>query len=181
MDDSIDTFMAFTGQEREVATRYLQMTDSNAQAAIQLFFDSPDLASGPQQAPPVPSASRQQQRPSSDSRRSSDGEDDLDMDDEDESQDTAAARAAAHAADYEDDEAMARRMQEELYAGGDSSNGLDADGVRAPIARTTETLVGGPLDWAADTGGGVNPMVQQQMDQIRRRQQQRPGLQCLFI
>jgi UBX domain-containing protein 7 len=42
----------------------------------------------------------------------------------------------------EDDEAMARRLQEELYAGGDSGGPLDANGVRAPIARTTETLVG---------------------------------------
>lgn len=42
----------------------------------------------------------------------------------------------------EDDAAMARRLQEELYAGGDIGGGLDADGYRAPIARTRETLVG---------------------------------------
>ncbi|KAK6507052.1 hypothetical protein TWF481_005504 [Arthrobotrys musiformis] len=52
---------------------------------------------------------------------------------------------------YEDDEAMARRLQEELYAeaGGSGSRNTgpawreeDFDGVRAPMARTTETLVG---------------------------------------
>lgn len=47
---------------------------------------------------------------------------------------------------YEDDEAMARRLQEEMYAGGDmggdAGRDYDADGVRAPIARTTETLLG---------------------------------------
>ncbi|KAK6361943.1 hypothetical protein TWF730_005649 [Orbilia blumenaviensis] len=55
---------------------------------------------------------------------------------------------------YEDDEAMARRLQEEMYAeaggsGGGSRNAGSSwreeemmNGVRAPIARTTETLVG---------------------------------------
>ncbi|KAK6350810.1 hypothetical protein TWF718_003996 [Orbilia javanica] len=52
---------------------------------------------------------------------------------------------------YEDDEAMARRLQEELYAEagnnrsrntGSSWRDEDVDGVRAPMARTTETLVG---------------------------------------
>ncbi|KAF2863490.1 hypothetical protein K470DRAFT_210527 [Piedraia hortae CBS 480.64] len=46
----------------------------------------------------------------------------------------------------EDDEAMARRLQNEMYGGG--SGGADG-GVRAPIARTTETLVGG--DWDEDS------------------------------
>ncbi|RVD88214.1 uncharacterized protein DFL_002409 [Arthrobotrys flagrans] len=52
---------------------------------------------------------------------------------------------------YEDDEAMARRLQEELYAEAGGSGGRNAGsswreddigGVRAPMARTTETLVG---------------------------------------
>ena len=47
----------------------------------------------------------------------------------------------------DDDEALARRLQEEFYgAGGRSSGGgaemVDEHGYRAPIARTTETLVG---------------------------------------
>ncbi|KAK6521462.1 hypothetical protein TWF506_001675 [Arthrobotrys conoides] len=93
-------------------------------------------------------------------------------DDEDEDMETARAIAAAsepnignigggvggsgHAGGnveiYEDDEAMARRLQEELYAeAGGSGGGMNAgsswreediDGVRAPMARTTETLVG---------------------------------------
>ena len=47
----------------------------------------------------------------------------------------------------DDDEAMARRLQEEFYGaagrtGGGSTEMLDEHGYRAPIGRTTETLVG---------------------------------------
>lgn len=47
----------------------------------------------------------------------------------------------------DDDEAMARRLQEELYgvtgrSGGDGAEMVDEHGYRAPIGRTTETLVG---------------------------------------
>ena len=42
----------------------------------------------------------------------------------------------------DEDEAMARRLQEELYGGTGSANEIGPDGVRAPLARTTETLVG---------------------------------------
>ena len=90
------------------------------------------------------------------------GEMDIDASDDE------AARFAAlsRAADVEGDEAMARRMQEELYAGGDASGGFDADGVRAPIARRTETLVGGPdSDW---NEGHLDAAVAHQM---RRRMQ----------
>lgn len=42
-----------------------------------------------------------------------------------------------------EDEAMARRLQQEFYNGGnDVRSPIDADGYRAPIARTRETLVG---------------------------------------
>ena len=53
------------------------------------------------------------------------------------------------------DEAMARRLQEEYYgasgrSGGGGTEMVDEHGYRAPIGRTTETLVGqGPFD-AAD-------------------------------
>ena len=68
---------------------------------------------------------------------------------------TARAPQTRHATVVMDDEAMARQMQEELYAAGFASDQtaagafggrVDADGVRAPIARTTETLVGPGAD-----------------------------------
>jgi hypothetical protein len=176
MDEAVDGFMAFTGASVDVARRYLGLTDNNAEQAIQLFFDSPDLATGlnaesQPSAPPVPTstrpraadtaplASRSRQRaPPNDG--SDDGED-MDLDhDEDEDEEASTAEALGRAADYEDDEAMARRMQEELYAGGDASGGFDADGVRAPLGRVTETLVDETGDWGHDD---MHAAVLQQM------------------
>jgi hypothetical protein len=65
----------------------------------------------------------------------------------------------------ESDEAMARRLQEELYGGGDVDGVFDADGVRAPIARTRETLVGPGSDW-----GPTDPAMREAvMAQMRAR------------
>jgi hypothetical protein len=177
MDDPVTTFTAFTGATPEIARRYLGVTENNPEQAIQLFFDSPDLASGidrssqqPQpRAPSIPRSTHPQQRSTSAGREDAQGVVHLDSDDEaemdlDEDNEQSAARAAA---EIEDDEAMAMRMQEEIYAGGDSSGGYDVDGVRAPIARTTETLVGGPdTDYAEDIHA-------QSMQQFRSRQQYR--------
>jgi hypothetical protein len=160
MDEAIDTFVAFTGATPEVARRYLEMTENNGEQAIQLYFDSPDLASGvgaaPSSAPPIPSSTRPQPLGTSAGRENARGVVNLDDDDDEDMADVndetghdeaTSAAAIAQAADYEDDEAIARRMQEELYAGGDSG-GFGGDGVRAPIERRTETLVGGPGgDW----------------------------------
>ncbi|CZT47965.1 probable UBX5 UBX (ubiquitin regulatory X) domain-containing protein [Rhynchosporium secalis] len=160
MEENIEHFMAFTGATAEVAKRYLGLTENDAQQAIQLYFDSPDLATGvdsiPQaSSPPVPTSTRPQSGAQA-SRRldatDSDNEDLMDMDFNDGSDDEVSRVAAiSRAAELKDDEAMARRMQEEMYAGGDASGGYDADGVRAPIGRKTETLVGGPgEDYAPD-------------------------------
>jgi len=74
----------------------------------------------------------------------------------------------------EDDEAMARRLQEEFYGGAGARNGrtdaVDDHGYRAPIARTTETLVG---------PGGFDPndpdeMRAAVMEQMMARRQPRP-------
>ncbi len=181
MDEAVDHFIAFTGSSPDVARRYLGLTENNTEQAIQLFFDSPDLASGIDQpsqtsAPPVPTSTRPQPQIASDgtedSRKSppvGSDEDLMDMDYIDDGDDSAArAAAVGRAADYEDDEAIARRLQEEFYAGGDASGGYDADGVRAPIERRTETLVGGPGgDWPPDD---MHAAVLQQM---RSRQQGR--------
>jgi hypothetical protein len=179
----VDHFMAFTGASADVARRYLGLTESNSEQAIQLFFDSPELASGLDQqpqpsAPPIPTSTRPQVGATSSGRGTSkgttviDSDDDENMDVDDEDEDEAASRAAAAAAaqavDYEDDEAIARRMQEELYAGGDASGGYDADGVRAPIGRRTETLVGGPDgDWPPED---MHAAVLQQMRARSNRQ-----------
>lgn len=194
MDDAVDTFMAFTGATADVARRYLQMTENDGEQAIQLYFDSPDLASGldPVQdqgaqlsAPSIPTSTRPQPRAATIGREDAAGVVHIDDDDEDIPMEdegagghgeATSAAAIGRAADLEDDEAMARRMQEELYAGGDASGGFDADGVRAPIERRTETLVGGPED---DWGGeGMTSAVQQQM---RFRQQRHGGMRSSLL
>jgi hypothetical protein len=194
MDEALATFSAITGATPHVANHFLSMTDGDAQQAIQLFFDSPDLGSSiatepPSEPPAQPSASTQ--RHASTGRTDSKGVIHLDSDDDDamdESADgdfinedsrgaasvvaghTAQATPSTHQAafgDYEDDEAMARRMQEELYAGGDMSGGFGGDNIRAPLARTTETLVGPGAEWTPDD------MHDAVLEQMRARAQPR--------
>ena len=148
--------------------------------AVQLFFDSPELAntaSGSASAPPpVPASSRPRQpagREDSQGVVHLDSDDDqIDVDNDNDEPKSASAsgqRASTgqHGA-YEDDEAMARRLQEEMYAGVDSGGNRggaydDDDGVRAPIARTTETLLGpGSMYHDADP-------QQAALDMLRRR------------
>ncbi len=76
--------------------------------------------------------------------------------------DVAAAEAAALAAQEDEDAAMAKRLQEELYGG----QGAD-DGVRAPMARTTETLVAPSGNFRDDE----DDMNMAMLDQMRRRRQ----------
>lgn len=178
MDDSADTFTAITGASADVARRYLSMTENNVQQAIELFFESPDLASaGTSSAPPppVPHSSRPPLEAITGDYQGGQAEqedEDMDMEPDDDNDDDAVAARTARQAEIEDDEAMARRMQEELYAGGDAGGGVDADGVRAPLARTTERLMDGP--GGAWTHEDLEGHIAQQ---IRFRQQPRvPGL-----
>ena len=71
----------------------------------------------------------------------------------------------------DEDAAMARRMQEEIYAGGDVSGMMDAEGYRAPIARTRETLIG-PESYDLTDQDDLQAAVEEQM-QARRRLAQR--------
>lgn len=79
----------------------------------------------------------------------------------------------------EDDEAMARRLQEEMYGSGGGRSGggdFDEEGVRAPMARTTETLVGPGGDWNDDENEMRAAIAEQMMARGQRRQQGRPGI-----
>ncbi|KAI9818156.1 MAG: hypothetical protein M1827_000781 [Pycnora praestabilis] len=75
----------------------------------------------------------------------------------------------------EDDESMARRLQEEMYAGVDIGSGLNADGVRAPMGRTTETLVGSNGDWGNDSDD-MRAAIAQQMMARQRGNRGRAGI-----
>lgn len=181
MDDAVGNFCAITGATPQVARHFLSIADGDPSQAIQLFFDSPDLASAATEsapeAPPLPAAStRPPARNATAGREDEHGvvhldsdNDDIVMDDADDdsfmSTNTpppATSATVPQNSAYEDDEAMARRLQEEMYAGGDMGEDYGADDVRAPIARTTETLVGPGADWGQDDVQGA---VLQQMRQ----------------
>lgn len=69
----------------------------------------------------------------------------------------------------DDDEAMARRLQEEIYTGAGAGAEADPEGIRAPIGRTTETLVG-PGSFDVDDEDEMRAAV---LEQMRTRERQR--------
>ncbi|MCJ1386966.1 hypothetical protein MMC17_010095 [Xylographa soralifera] len=71
----------------------------------------------------------------------------------------------------DEDAAMARRMQEEIYAGGDMGRAIDIEGYRAPMGRTTETLVG-PESYDLTDREDLRAAVEEQM-RARREYRQR--------
>ncbi|CAA9964696.1 ubx domain protein [Pyrenophora teres f. maculata] len=158
-EDSILNFCSITSCDPDKAAQYLRLTDGNFEQAIQLFFDAPGLDFAPP-APSQPSAAAS----SAQNPINVDSDDDMDFDAA--TQGTALPTRAQPG--VEDDEAMARRLQEEMY-GGSGPGGADPDEVRAPMQRTTETLVGPGSNWgpADDEDEDVDAMVQEQL--ARRR------------
>lgn len=195
-------FVAITGASTTTATQYLELAENNVEGAIELFFandgaplDQPDRHS---QAPPVPPDST---RPQGHRQLADDGIVDLGSDEEyqppvggDDIQVTGSrsrrnigsirTEAALHTPPVatppvgdtmDDDEAMARRLQEELY-GGPSGGGnapaldIDEEGYRAPMQRTTETLVG-PESFDPSNPEEMRAAV---MEQMMARRQPRP-------
>ncbi|PYI10580.1 hypothetical protein BO78DRAFT_394005 [Aspergillus sclerotiicarbonarius CBS 121057] len=159
--DVVAQFTEITGSKPELAAQYLQLADFNIEQAVQLFFEN---GGAPLTEEPLPSTSTPQQ-PS----HASGGVVHVDSDDDitiDESR-SAPRDHPSHSATFEDDAAMARRLQEEMYGGGDSE-----ESVRAPMARTTETLVGPEADF---DDGDMHASI---LGQLRARQQQnnRPGI-----
>ncbi|CRG89825.1 UBX domain-containing protein 5 [Talaromyces islandicus] len=159
-DDTIAQFTEVTGSTAELATQYLEIADYDIQQAMQLYFEN----GGAEIRPSTPShTTPAASRPSQPTHNAIqvDSDDDLLVD---EARSTARPRPQADES-FEDDAAVARRLQEELYSGGDSSGE-----VRAPIARTTETLVGP----GAESYGDLDPLL----DQFRMRQARntRPGI-----
>lgn len=187
MDDNIATFNAITGASPDVARSFLEMTAGNFERAIELFYENPDLASGvgaglsANTAPstnPAPAAAARPNIGTLDSdgviHIDSDEDEDMQFDDDSDNDldnDRAVAAQAAALAQEEEDMAMAKRLQEELYQephGAGAASGSAMDDVRAPIARTTETLIAPGPSWG-DGDGDVDAAL---LEQLRRRQQQ---------
>ncbi|TQN68461.1 UBX domain-containing protein 5 [Colletotrichum shisoi] len=202
MDEAISNFVAITAATPEAARGFLEMTNNNIEQAIQLFFESPDLqnsfnsapAATSSTAPPVPSSTR----PNA-GRRDERGVIHIDSDDDEDTAMTvddmddnfgghddsdiaahAQVEAIARNAQEEEDAAMAKRLQEELYGGGGVGGGGGGGGgfgggqddVRSPIARTTETLVGG---YEGDDGMDLDTMIRAQMRQRQAARAARGG------
>lgn len=143
-DAAVAQFIEITGANSRVASQYLQITDSNLESAMQLYFenDGAELQ--------IPGS----ERPSSSGRQRSAGYEDaqgvvhLDSDDEVAGTPSGGQAAPSGGDTFDEDMEMARRMQEEMYAeGGASAAPQPDDEVRAPMARTTETLVGPASDY----------------------------------
>ncbi|KAG5989982.1 hypothetical protein E4U43_004391 [Claviceps pusilla] len=171
MDEAISTFVAITGATPEVGRGFIQLANGDFERAVGLYFENPELASGVGAEVSSESASTSANPRSTVPRRSNlgredtggvihisdddddDGDavmgDDTEVDSDDENQRAAVQHAAAMAQE-EEDAAMAKRLQEELYSGGPGGPAGE-DGVRAPIARTTETLVAPGPNWDGST------------------------------
>ncbi|KAK1595570.1 UBX domain-containing protein [Colletotrichum navitas] len=182
MDEDISNFVAITAASPEAARGFLEMANNNLEQAIQLFFESPDIqnsfntvpAATSSTAPPVPASTRPNVGRQDDRGVIHiDSDDDRDtamtVDDMDDNfgQDDSDVAAIARNAQEEEDAAMAKRLQEELYGGGSGGVGGGGvlggqDDVRSPIARTTETLVGG---YEGDDGVDMDTIIRAQMRQ----------------
>jgi UBX domain-containing protein 7 len=180
-DDLVAQFTNITGGPAEHAVQYLRITDGNLEQALQLFFDTGGIDLEPT---PHPTQTPSQPLDTTPSYDDDDGVVHVDSDDDAPSilqnppsrtqihtqsiQTPASATppSGPQASTVEDDEAMARRLQEELFSEPGGSAALGPEGVRAPLARTTETLVGpGSETYSEDD---IQAAV---MAQMRARQQ----------
>lgn len=189
-DAQISSFVDITGAIPDVARTFLEMAEGDLQQAIQLYFENPELQAGIATSSTAPPAIPAQTRPSAAPARrvgredaqgvihlDSDDDGDVDVgypeDDEDDFHDfddeAVTAAGVARAVQEDEDAAMAQRLQEQMYA-----EGATVDGVRSPIARTTETLVAPSPSWGPADDDERDAMV---LEQFRRRRQQQ-GKRC---
>ncbi|GAB1310704.1 UBX domain protein Ubx2 [Madurella fahalii] len=168
--DAVESFMGITGANQTAAERMLELCGSDLAQAVQLWYTDEDLqrsltnAGSSTAAVGTSASASRSSRPNRPQvgREDAQGVIHIDSDDdvpmtEDESigqfedaDDASEAANVARAAQEEEDAATAKRLQEELYSGQPADEG----GIRAPMARTTETLVE-PAYGAADDGDHV--------------------------
>ncbi|KAJ6078666.1 hypothetical protein N7467_008419 [Penicillium canescens] len=154
-NDVVAQFTEITSSTPELAIQYLQITEFQIEQAMQLYFEN---GGAPLTAEPS--------QPAAQSGFSGSGQEVVNIDSDSDDETTSANRAhhptmPASGGTFDDDEAMARRLQQEMYGGGQDNE----DEVRAPMARTTETLVGP----GADFGSGED-MHADILSQLRARQ-----------
>jgi hypothetical protein len=168
-DAAILSFCEITSAEPAVAARVLEIANNDVEAAVQLFFEHPELQTAPPSTSTAGTGTTRPGRPAvgrEDERGviHIDSDDDDDADDRDYMDDDGGnVQAAVRIAQEDEDAAMARRLQEEMYSG----TGGNDDSVRSPIARRTETLLGD--DWDQE-GGEPHHALYDMMQRQRARQ-----------
>jgi hypothetical protein len=147
MDDLVAQFTSITGATADRASQYLTVSDGNLEQAIQLFFESGgvDMGESVSDAPRAPSGAASNP---------------VALDDDDDDDEMTGTHSA------EDDEAMARRLQQEMY-GAQGAGGVEQD-VRAPMARTTQTLLGPSSDDWRNDDSELDRAVLEQMSRRNR-------------
>jgi hypothetical protein len=165
-DEAIFQFTAITSATPEQAERYLQLTDGNLEQAIQLYFEDPSLgAEHTSSSTTAPRAPETTSSVPSDHVRSTEREV-IQIDSDDDSDVQMLDEVPVIPPDTADDAEMARRLQEEMYGG--ATETTDIDDIRAPMARTRETLVGG-ADYEDMTDADMSALIQQQILGRQRR------------
>ncbi|KAJ5683055.1 hypothetical protein N7462_006220 [Penicillium macrosclerotiorum] len=133
--ERVAQFSEVTGAAPELATQYLQLADFDIEQAMLLYFENGGAPLTEEPSHPTRQVGFEDES----------GVVHIDSDTDDDAGSRAQTSGQAAGGIFEDDAAMARRLQEEMYQGGDHD-----DGVRAPMARTTETLVGPEPDFDND-------------------------------
>ena len=187
MDEAVEQFVSFTAASEPVARGFLEMSGGDVMQAVQLFYEHPDLQSSLDAAPSLPAScppaaaaaggsGTSQNRPitvdsDSDTGINVAGSEDSNAGDHDEHPEIVAIRRAQE----EEDARLAREMQEDLY----KQSPADGQGVRAPIARTTETLVAPSYSGSSHMayGDGDDEEVDRRMAEMERRRRQLEQLQ----
>jgi UBX domain-containing protein 7 len=170
MDEQVAQFTAFTDADPAKAQNYLQLTDGNVEQAVQLYFENPDLDFGgvasPQTSHPAATTTNQP------ATQYEDEEGVIHLDSDNEAEDPFGVEDSPPPVprrpdlpSVDDDEAMARRLQEEMYGGGAGA----MEDVRAPIARTAETLIGPGANFDDEGDMHAAVLAQQRLQQARRR------------
>lgn len=168
MDDAISQMVAITNTTPERAQQYLQVTDGDIEQAVSLFFESGGADLGP-----APSTTQSTTRITG----SGNAQDPISIDDEqvNDTPRTTNTGPSADPPEFEDDEAMARRLQQEMYGG---SGGAE-EPIRAPIARQTEVLAGpGASDYY---GGSVDDAIQERLQAFQSRRGKKPSFLDLCL
>ena len=166
MDEAISQLVSITACTPEIARQYVQLADGDTNQAVQLYFENGgvDLAgNAPTAAAPAPPSSRLS-GPGNAQNPIDLGDDNISDDNDPEITGFRPNRQNVGAG-MEDDEAMARRLQEEMYGSSEQT-------IRAPIARQSDTLLGPGSNMGPIQAGPLDDAIEERMHAFQQRRRQ---------